>query len=392
MTPSTAATTAIATPNSLHLPQSSAAKPAKKRKSWGQALPEPKTNLPPRKRAKTADEKEQRRIERIKRNRAAAHNSRERKRQEAERLEVENHALKLQINALHQQLAQKDITLDKCKEILPGGLPQLTQEELASIKVPEESIVSTPSSYDTIDPRASLAPSSINEDFMTPSIKMEPTSPASQMHKAPSAVHRTSISLDQTQHSAAMLCDLQCRSSENNSPSRWSQIILYLMHLNIMTFYKSLMVASWTLWPARMAMMTSQLSVPLTTSSTTTMFTPTTRRMPRHLAAATTSSAYQTMASRTLFSLLSLLSHRLPTSVTTAQLFATGPRFQGVSALQALPFPESESKQEREVFERAFVETLGQVAANGYQGRSGRSGDTLGKSSSEERKDSGGIG
>lgn len=202
MTPSTAATTAIATPNSLHLPQSSAAKPAKKRKSWGQALPEPKTNLPPRKRAKTADEKEQRRIERIKRNRAAAHNSRERKRQEAERLEVENHALKLQINALHQQLAQKDITLDKCKEILPGGLPQLTQEELASIKVPEESIVSTPSSYDTIDPRASLAPSSINEDFMTPSIKMEPTSPASQMHKAPSAVHRTSISLDQTQHSA----------------------------------------------------------------------------------------------------------------------------------------------------------------------------------------------
>ncbi|KAI7190593.1 hypothetical protein KC352_g21688, partial [Hortaea werneckii] len=39
-------------------------KPAKKRKSWGQELPEPKTHLPPRKRAKTDDEKEQRRIER----------------------------------------------------------------------------------------------------------------------------------------------------------------------------------------------------------------------------------------------------------------------------------------------------------------------------------------
>lgn len=63
-------------------------KPAKKRKSWGQELPEPKTSLPPRKRAKTDDEKEQRRIERIKRNRAAAHNSRERKRQEAENLAV----------------------------------------------------------------------------------------------------------------------------------------------------------------------------------------------------------------------------------------------------------------------------------------------------------------
>ena len=63
-------------------------KPAKKRKSWGQELPEPTTNLPPRKRAKTDDEKEQRRIERIKRNRAAAHNSRERKRQETDRLAV----------------------------------------------------------------------------------------------------------------------------------------------------------------------------------------------------------------------------------------------------------------------------------------------------------------
>jgi transcriptional activator HAC1 len=30
-------------------------KPVKKRKSWGQQLPEPKTNLPPRKRAKTED-------------------------------------------------------------------------------------------------------------------------------------------------------------------------------------------------------------------------------------------------------------------------------------------------------------------------------------------------
>lgn len=63
-------------------------KQAKKRKSWGQELPEPTTTLPPRKRAKTEDEKEQRRIERIKRNRAAAHNSRERKRQETETLAV----------------------------------------------------------------------------------------------------------------------------------------------------------------------------------------------------------------------------------------------------------------------------------------------------------------
>jgi transcriptional activator HAC1 len=43
------------------------------------------------------------------------------------------------------------------------------------------------------------------------------------------------------------------------------------------------------------------------------------------------------------------------------------------------------------VFERDFSEMVRQVAANGYQGRSGSKGDTMGKSWSEERKDSGGI-
>ena len=77
-------------------------KPAKKRKSWGQTLPEPKTTLPPRKRAKTDDEKEQRRIERIKRNRAAAHNSRERKRQETDTLAVALAKAEAQLAAYRQ--------------------------------------------------------------------------------------------------------------------------------------------------------------------------------------------------------------------------------------------------------------------------------------------------
>ncbi|GAB0145109.1 hypothetical protein EsHS_00005551 [Epichloe bromicola] len=68
-------------------------KPGKKRKSWGQVLPEPKTNLPPRKRAKTDDEKEQRRVERVLRNRRAAQSSRERKRLEVEALEIRNKEL-----------------------------------------------------------------------------------------------------------------------------------------------------------------------------------------------------------------------------------------------------------------------------------------------------------
>ncbi|KAF6221700.1 hypothetical protein HO133_001668 [Letharia lupina] len=79
-------------------------KPTKKRKSWGQELPTPKTNLPPRKRAKTEDEKEQRRIERVLRNRQAAQSSRERKRQEVEKLEGEKSFIEQQNESLKERL------------------------------------------------------------------------------------------------------------------------------------------------------------------------------------------------------------------------------------------------------------------------------------------------
>lgn len=83
-------------------------KAAKKRKSWGQELPVPKTNLPPRKRAKTDDEKEQRRIERVLRNRAAAQTSRERKRLEMEKLENEKIDMEQQNQFLIQRLSQME--------------------------------------------------------------------------------------------------------------------------------------------------------------------------------------------------------------------------------------------------------------------------------------------
>ncbi|KAG0137734.1 hypothetical protein HOY82DRAFT_647053 [Tuber indicum] len=65
----------------------------KKRKSWGEELPIPTTNLPPQKRAKTAEEKEQRWIERTLRNWASAQSSCERKQKEVETLEQERRSL-----------------------------------------------------------------------------------------------------------------------------------------------------------------------------------------------------------------------------------------------------------------------------------------------------------
>ncbi|KAG0137777.1 hypothetical protein HOY82DRAFT_597650 [Tuber indicum] len=102
----------------------------KKRKSWGQELPIPTTNLPPRKRAKTEDEKEQRRIERILRNRAAARASRERKEKQAEALKEETKGLaesnesmrdRLAVleesnKELHQQLGAMEQTLKRYQE------------------------------------------------------------------------------------------------------------------------------------------------------------------------------------------------------------------------------------------------------------------------------------
>ncbi|QFZ28489.1 putative transcriptional activator [Clavispora lusitaniae] len=71
-----------------------------------------KSSLPPRKRAKTQEEKEQRRVERILRNRRAAHASREKKRKHVEYLE--SYVLALEKNT--QILA---VNLHKVSELVP---------------------------------------------------------------------------------------------------------------------------------------------------------------------------------------------------------------------------------------------------------------------------------
>ena len=129
-------------------------KPVKKRKSWGQQLPEPKTNLPPRyildarftivdqsanpfsrKRAKTEDEKEQRRVERVLRNRRAAQSSRERKRQEVEALENEKRAIERRNADLEMRLADmqaKNELLMRELEQFTGGMTVFRSSSITS--------------------------------------------------------------------------------------------------------------------------------------------------------------------------------------------------------------------------------------------------------------------
>jgi transcriptional activator HAC1 len=173
-------------------------KPTKKRKSWGQVLPEPKTNLPPRKRAKTEDEKEQRRVERVLRNRRAAQSSRERKRLESEALMKRNKELENQLGELQRtnmllanELAQYRRTygivtrssspLDSLRENAVTLSPELFGSQNATGMVD----VMTPP-HATVNP-ASLSPSlsPVTDSAATP-VKEEPSMDVTTCELTPS--------------------------------------------------------------------------------------------------------------------------------------------------------------------------------------------------------------
>ena len=216
-------------------------KTTKKRKSWGQELPTPKTNLPPRytttlvnpisikadiifrKRAKTEDEKEQRRIERVLRNRQAAQSSRERKRQEVEKLEGE----KMTIEQQNESLKERLMTVEHEKFLLAQKVAKMSAQMRAiqsGTSNPHE--LSPPPESDLhqnfyikqeIDDYAFTLPTP-QHSFGAPSTSFP--SPTTATFSESSTPATMSLGLDAltatpdlTQHPAAMLCDLQCQST-----------------------------------------------------------------------------------------------------------------------------------------------------------------------------------
>ncbi|KAL2038753.1 hypothetical protein N7G274_008511 [Stereocaulon virgatum] len=200
-------------------------KPTKKRKSWGQELPTPKTNLPPRKRAKTEDEKEQRRIERVLRNRQAAQSSRERKRQEVEKLEGEkqsieqqNESLKQRLMAaehekflLHQRVAKMEAQMDIMRR--GSSLPNLSTPPIGPDHLEHSPIIKQ--EFDDYHHFSLPTPQSTHH---TTSIFSSPTTATYSEPSTPATIglglNTLTSSTDMTQHPAAMLCDLQCQSME----------------------------------------------------------------------------------------------------------------------------------------------------------------------------------
>ncbi|KAI6710891.1 hypothetical protein JHW43_006572 [Diplocarpon mali] len=191
-------------------------KQVKKRKSWGQQLPEPKTNLPPRKRAKTEDEKEQRRVERVLRNRRAAQSSRERKRQEVEALEAQ----KLIVEQTNQDLLRrlqeaeaKNAVLQRQLEELGGGMKAFQPSSVASSPGASDQIRKTPRPSITFS-QTLFGPSDADRCLTgTPSNAESPivqtVNPASLSPEvAPVDSTPGADSSNLTQHPAAVLCDL----------------------------------------------------------------------------------------------------------------------------------------------------------------------------------------
>ncbi|EFQ26864.1 basic region leucine zipper [Colletotrichum graminicola M1.001] len=192
-------------------------KQTKKRKSWGQVLPEPKTNLPPRKRAKTEDEKEQRRVERVLRNRRAAQSSRERKRLEVEALERRNKELE---SALQNVTKANQLLVEELNKFrrdsgmltrssspldpLNGNSVTLSQELFSPQDGHQPSMAETKSLVDNLmtssQPNATVNPASLSPE-LSPIPESTKTNVAEQQMAETSIAKSTS---DLTQRPAAM--------------------------------------------------------------------------------------------------------------------------------------------------------------------------------------------
>lgn len=193
-----------------------------------------------RKRAKTEDEKEQRRVERVLRNRRAAQSSRERKRQETELLAKRNHQLEDAMRVLIARTAKLEAELKKVRpdfeSILPSTDSLTLSQPLFTATTPKNGAAGDEDmaglSQSTLNlmnsvlnsPNRDAAPGTVNLASISPAPSPVAEEPALEPipEESESQVPQTvdASTTRSTQYSAAVLCDLQCqRSVEATSPS-----------------------------------------------------------------------------------------------------------------------------------------------------------------------------
>lgn len=185
-----------------------------------------------RKRAKTEDEKEQRRIERVLRNRQAAQSSRERKRQEVEKLEGEKFAIEQQNQLLKERLlavehekfklAQQvakmaaEMSVFKSQNGSRGSIAHTVTASCAPSPsvdlLHQQAIKQELDDYPFALPTPQPSVDTSTSSFSTPSSSTYSRSPSPS--RLGLDLDALATSLDLTQHPAAMLCGLQCQSEE----------------------------------------------------------------------------------------------------------------------------------------------------------------------------------
>lgn len=215
----------------------------KKRKAWGQPVPEIVKILPPRKRAKTAEEKEQRRNERILRNRRAADKSRQRQKAavaDLERrtveIEQENNTLKAMLERYRSKFG--DLEGFSFDNLLSPSHPVKSEEQ--SVHTPAS--VHTDFSHSTLVSTPAMAPNSpvlVADSKPLPPLTHTLFPPDSDVHDF-GMDYLTATGVEPsisgvTQYPAAVLCsDLQCPPDTLASPTsrHFHQFIQFLAKIN----------------------------------------------------------------------------------------------------------------------------------------------------------------
>ena len=245
----------------------------KKRKAWGQPIPEFKVVLPPRKRAKTSEEKEQRKNERVIRNRKAADKSRQRQKAAVAELEVKQTQMEAELAALRAQLDQYQSTFGSLPESDTGQavfvrttadadtseISQIIQDYSApNFDFPSTSPLTAdrgPSSF-AATPAPTLSTDSPSIGTASRSPVLAPTLFSSHQDSSTvfdEVLHSQFMKLPHftedsgmTQYPAAILCDPLCqpetsmKASRSTKPIQQFNLWLYLMSMiNLLTIYET---------------------------------------------------------------------------------------------------------------------------------------------------------
>ena len=208
------------------------------------------------KRAKTEAEKEQRRIERVLRNRAAAQSSRERKRKEVQALEDQkalleenNDLLKSRLTIAEQQNQALGQQLKEMEEKISHYENYMRVARQVAAAVEKESVHPTPA--DEPVPIKEEDPfifvhsedASIQDSTLDPN-SLFSDSPSDNPSQSPEATE----SLSMTHQSAALMCDLQCLQRDP-TPESWTRLCGGWMSLLLAWFLRASISTPTTLIP-----------------------------------------------------------------------------------------------------------------------------------------------